>query len=460
MSSFLIRFLILSVLVLRAVADDQLISVFIFQRHGIRLSMHPLILSKEDDRHDLADITNNGMAQIYALGLLIKDQYTQFVSGKCHRNVTFNTLDRNRNIVSLFSVTTGFFEGHPPITLDNHTDFSIKPPIDDFDIDTDLGEIALPRGFFPIDFNSFNDSDIYSLEQFQKCESANNPTTDFDEAFRLFEHVGLSLNKTKYNSFDLYAKQSHSFETIKMTCDLLLSDYFNHSTTDIDKNLVNDCAMVTTYNFSIKMAHNKKLYQNHVNRYIIRLLSQKTLPDFHFSILSDNLLYIILSNFLTDNHECMEWSAYQRDYYTSNYFSSINNISRCMDKLLFSSNITIEVYQNIKSLEKYIKLKINNHYVRIGENAQASFDDFIKILSDNTISDFEEQCNPSNQQNKYYTTHFIILSIITLLNFAILLLIVYKNIRAKIKIEQPTKIDTATDTSMNRDIASTDNHVM
>lgn len=445
-------FYLTSLCILSVVSNTKnyklLIEIF---RHGARRAEVKITSSStsvanpyDDPILGVGDLTTVGMKMHYLLGKEIRNTYGDFIPAKYDREkVQIIASSYNRTIESAQSQLMGLFDLGSGSTLNYNNKAFYEPPITNFNIPSDFGDGGLPfKASLPSIHNPTAALNRLFVPDTKTCcpkfvATLGKYLLKMNEKYTpYFRPLFLMLKANKYDPKKYNGKDEFDMLGAMNACDIIVANCWSNTDFDCPSVLKEDCLTLHAFGeFAFYMTpENYKTYTTWQNKKIIDTLEHfRDYPqERKLSLLMlsahDTNAAIFLMNFYPENGQCII-NQYVRRTTSDPAIKKSIEPQACYDRIKFSSNVIIELFEKDKPEEFWISARYNNELIPIdGDKTEMSLESFLDVLRGNIDEDFEENCGAPNSENfeRLHTLRNLVVgSYIVIIGLAIFLALVY-----------------------------------
>ena len=411
-------------------------------RTGARSNVYDF--NKWADNPNIEEITEVGIHQHFILGSQLRQKYIQdqkFLSSNFTENefLIYST-NFNRTIESVISHMFGFYPEKKQLSV-NKTGFI--PNILSFDEVSEVEELS-KETYTPFPIHILNDRNNFMLKAL-KCKGFNLLVSQNKENNEILEAITENFHETFTTIGRIMGIEKFNFDKLFKIMDGFSTDIF------ANRNLPSDI------DFSLwpKLKFLYALYWpvNYFDKEINRRFSNTIVFDFILNVIDKkfkksqpfnqtkyvligahdiNLIHLMIGLNFTSS-ECI----YSVFYNSTTKFLNCETIYPS-----FASNIIIELHQNNKTKEYFVKVAYNGvyKYLCMRENTECSFSEFTSRLSEYKLANFDELCYSEKKSKKFifnldYTKKLLIY-VIAIVETTILLILAIIFFRMKMTTEE------------------------
>lgn len=445
--------------------DTELQLVIELFRHGARreLSVLPRPSTQfPDPNTGLGDLTNTGYRAHYLLGRSIREKYADFLPEVFSQDqFTVYESNLNRTIESANSHLLGLFglDKGEPLEFDNK-DF-YQPPIKDFNVSFD-SKTSLPNGvqLIPsgVGYQNHNwvfgcDSDCPALSP-KLTAQALEIQNKFNSTFApLYE----TLINNNYDPRYYFGKPYYYIKDAHDMCDYIYSHIWNEPT-KYDPLLKTQCEYLLAFDLFVifSVAETRAVYLHNMLNIIKKALKDKSennLNHLKMILLSghDSNVAAFINLFKPDNYLCIAKE------FVGLYPSSESNpvdlgAEKCIEPLLFTSNIIMELHKNTSTGVFEVRFLYNNNEIAFFENGsnKQGLKEFLGFLDKLTDIDYAAGCGIDTVESaSKYSGALLVFTIIGILG-VIAMICVFMMLRSQIKRKRlESEIDSYLESPLN-----------
>lgn len=402
-------YLLLQSLVYIALSEEtELVMLIELFRHGARREFEKF--QHEPGNYPgpntgIGDLSNQGYRAHYLLGKAIRNKYADFLPTIYSPNVfQIYSSNYNRTMESAHSQLQGIFGlGNGEKLLTDIYEFSI-PPIKEYRFPA-AGKEALPSGIqlppLTVSRKGFN----YIFTSEEDCPNLTNKISEHARAIAnkynsTFAPLYETLVRNNYSPKKYFGKDYYSYSEAQRMCDILISLIWNKPM-PFDPVLKTQCQYLVAFDMFMyySVEEDKKIYLHKIITIIKKALEDKAngkIDSMKMIMFSghDSNVGSIIELFKPDNYKCLG-RKFSQLYPQKGVKAASTSTEECIDTILFTANIIMELRKNVKNGIFEIHFFYNNDKIGFFENGSnvIKLDKFIELaanLTDNV--DFNKVC--------------------------------------------------------------------